>query len=174
MSRTCAMLTVLLLTSLARGDGGAVVARQTLGDESLVVLVSPVPPTAGEVEFSCLRSVSGMAISSLPIHVEALGPAGERVTATVTEPSDKDRFMQSCVITLRPHGTWQISVTLGPGANATTTFTLEIAPAPAESRSLLPWMFAFVPAALLVVIRERLAAAQRRARGAFVGAVADR
>ncbi len=167
------MLAVLLLTTLAIGDGGAVVARQTLGDESLVVLVSPVPPTEGEVEISCMRSVSGLAFSALPIRVDAVGPAGERVTATATDPSDKDRFMQSCVISLRPHGTWKVSVSLNSSPTPTVECTLVVSPAPAPWQTLLPWMLAFVPVALLVVLRERLAAAQRGRRQAWRGEGAE-
>ncbi len=167
MSRVSVMLAVLLVTSFARADGGAVVARQTVGDESLVVLVSPVPPTAGEVEFSCLRSVSGMAISTLPIRIEAVGPAGERVTATVTEPSERDRFMQSCVISLRPHGTWKVSVSLNSSPIPNVEFTLVVSPAPAPSQALLPWMLLWIPAAILIVLRELLVKRQRSARGAW-------
>lgn len=151
----------------AHADGGAVVDRGRCGAYDATIFLSPVPPSAGAIDFSILLSLSGEPQLTVPVHVRAEGPNGAWTEALMHDADSGNRLFRACSLTLGSSGNWKISIQVGENTADFRSFEISVNPAPPPWRASLPWMFLWIPVALLLVAREILAAGQRRRRGAW-------
>ncbi len=159
-----AVLVAALAGSLARGDGGAVVARIEVGESALVVFVAPVPPHAGDVELSFLLTHRGQADSTTPISFTASGPAGVARAGIVESAREGDRFARSALLALT-EGEWVVDAQVQGTPSMRVQVAIAVGPAPPPWMSSLVWMLVWVPVAAIIIVRERLVRRQRAARG---------
>ncbi len=152
----------------AHADGGAVVDRGRYGEYDATVFLSPVPPSAGAIDFSILLSLSGEPQLTVPVHVRAEGPNGAWTEAVMHDAESGNRLLRACSLTLATSGAWKIFIHVGENTSNCRSFDIFVNPAPPPWRASLPWMVLWIPVALLLVAREILAANQRRRRGASV------
>ncbi len=151
----------------AHADGGAVVDRGHYGAFDVTVFLSPVPPCAGAIDFSILVSRNGEPQLSTPVHVRADGPGGAWNEVEMHSADSGNRLLRACSLTLGSPGVWRISILIGDGVSDRGSFDISVNPAPPPWRASLPWMVLWIPAALILVAREKLITNQRRRRGAW-------
>jgi hypothetical protein len=101
------------------------------------------------------------------VHVRAEGPNGAWTEGQMHDADSGNRLLRACSLILGSSGTWRISIQVGENAADFRSFEISVNPAPPPWRASLPWMFLWIPVALLLVAREILVAGQRRRRGAW-------
>lgn len=164
-----AIASLVLTSSRAVADGGAVVDRGRYGAFDVTVFLSPISPTAGPVDISMLIARSGEPQIDLPVRVRMVGPSGVVEEFALERADSGNRLLMSGSCDLESAGNWQCTIRIGNDARDQGAFPLTIAPAPAHWVTMLPWMLLWVPIALLLVAREMLVARQRTSRHAWIG-----
>ncbi|NBX35674.1 MAG: hypothetical protein EBR10_00395 [Planctomycetes bacterium] len=150
----------------AAADGGAVVDRGAWGGGHFVLWVNPAPPTAGPAEWTLLHTPApttapATAPTSMRFALRLEGDGGAWQEGNF-DPASEGSVMHTCNTTLPFAGEWTVTLKCDRPDWPTHTVAIRVQPAPAAWQSALPWMVLWIPAACLVVLRESLAARQRR------------
>lgn len=148
-----------LLSSSAISDGGVVVARETSEGRRVTVFVAPAVPRVGVVEVSVLRSPAPSEPSSIVI-VATSDHGGVERRAEASRAGGGNRMLESALLDLPFEGGWRVEVRCDDGSPS-PSFRIEIAPALPPWRSQWPWLFAWLPLTVLLLVRERLAGRSR-------------
>lgn len=151
----------LMPSGLVRADGGAIVDRGEWGGGHFVLWVNPAPPTVGPTEWTLLHAVDA---ASMPRRmVLRLDGAGGAWQEEVFVPTDAGSAMHTCITSLPFAGEWRVTLRIEDPEWQPHTVALVVQPAQAPWHAALPWMLLWIPAGLLLVLRESLATRQRRA-----------
>jgi len=142
-------------------DGGAIVDRGEWGGGRFVLWVNPAPPTVGPTEWTLLYSADA-ASSSQRIVLRLDGEGGAWQEGTFT-PVDAGSAMHTCVSSLPFAGEWTVTLQIDGSAWQPHTVALRVQPAAEPWHAALPWMLLWIPAGVLLVLRESLAMRQSRA-----------
>jgi len=146
----------------AAADGGAIVDRGEWGDGRFVLWVNPAPPTVGPAEWTLMFSSD--ADSRAPHFVLRLEGNGGAWQEENFQPTDGGGVLLTCVTSLPFEGEWTATLRADGSEWQPRAISLRVQAAPAPWHAALPWMFLWIPAGVLMVMREWLAAQQRRAR----------
>lgn len=161
---TAAAITCCMHT---HADGGAVVDRGRYGAYDVTVFLSPVPPSAGVIDFSMLVSHNGEPQFGVPVRVRAEGADGTWHESEMHGADAGNRLMRACSLSLGSSGKWRVTVRIGDDKANSGAFEIFVNPAPPPWRTWLPWMVLWIPVALILIAREVLVTRQRRLRGAW-------
>jgi len=166
-SQLIACACVLSGAAWARADGGAVIDRGRYGAYEATVFITPIAPSAGEIDLSMLLTRDGQPQLDVPVHVRADGPNGALSQTQMGESTTGNRLLRACALQLGSPGLWQVSIAIGQEKADGGTFQVTVHPPPPKWRVWLPWMVLWIPVVALIVVREILVARQRRNRGAW-------
>jgi hypothetical protein len=144
----------------AAADGGAIVDRGEWGDGRFVLWVNPAPPTVGPAEWTLMYL--GDAKSHAPQMVLRLEGKGAVWQEGNFQPTDGDGVLLTCVTSLPFEGEWTATLRADDSNWQPREVALRVQAAPAQWHAALPWMLLWIPAGVLMVLREWLAAKQRR------------
>ncbi|MBM4007998.1 MAG: hypothetical protein FJ285_00170 [Planctomycetes bacterium] len=160
--------TVLMLVVASVGvphvwaDGGAIVDRGEWEGNRFVLWVNPSPPTVGPTEWT-LMYAGDTASASQRIVLRLDGEAGawqEELFA----PVDAGRAVHTCDTVLPFAGEWIVTLRIDGSSRQPRTMSLRVQPAAEPWHAALPWMLLWIPAGVLLILRESLAMRQGRAR----------
>jgi hypothetical protein len=152
----------LLASACCHGDGGAILARQTVNGLGLTVFASPTPLCAGPVDVSVLVQDGGTPV--LDARVEMAWSAGassstEWVPPCCTMESGADgipairahsnnRFLYSAIVPMKSSGPSELVIRVEQGGReASLVCNLEVRPPPPRALAFWPWL-AFPPIAI--------------------------
>lgn len=144
-----AVVATLAVSSSSRADGGALVARGRLVDGSpAAVFVAPVPPRVGLVSIEAIAEVWRREPPRIRLERDGVSLGG------LSAPSPIDPLAAFIEFEVPSEGDWRLVVESEAGR---LEATIPIAGEPPPWRKRLPWMLAWVPAALLLWMRARWA-----------------
>lgn len=135
------------VASAASADGGAPVATARRDAATYTLLVSPASPTVGPVEFTLLGPSQPAARLRL---IEAQDLAQELSFAQGTLAAGG-----TARTTLDTPGTCRFEVMLDGERQPLLAGELPVQPAPPDWLARWPWLFAWVPVAVLLALRAR-------------------
>jgi hypothetical protein len=137
----------LVASPAASADGGALVARGTLEDGSpAAVFVAPVPPRVGLVSIEAIAESWRREPPRIRLERDGVTLGG------VSAPSPIDPLAAFIEFEVPTEGDWRLVVESDAGR---LEAIVPIAGEPPPWRQRLPWMLAWVPAALLLWMRWR-------------------
>jgi hypothetical protein len=152
----------LLASACCHGDGGAILARQTVNGLELTVFASPAPLRAGPVDVSVLVQEGGTPI--LDAKVEMAWSAGGSSSAEWVPPCcamesnaegipavrahSNNRFLYSAIVPMKSSGPSELVIKVEQGGReASLTCNLEVRPPMPRALAFWPWL-AFPPVAI--------------------------
>ena len=152
----------LLASACCYGDGGAILARQTVNGLGLTVFASPAPLRAGPVDVSVLVQEGETPV--LDARVEMAWSAGASASAEWVPPCctmesgaerisavrahSNNRFLYSAIVPMKSSGTSELVVKVEQGGReASLICNLEVRPPLPRALAFWPWL-AFPPVAI--------------------------
>ena len=160
-------MALLLVSSFARADGGALRLSQRQGPYRVSVFTSPTPPRAGPVDVSVFvqDAATGEPVSDVTVLVRATprGRPGETIECAATTEAATNKLFRAAVFELPEAGPWELEVRVeGPHGPATVRLEVEAAEAAPRWRTLWPWFGWPALAVGLFVVHRRLARRRQR------------
>ncbi|CAN5118790.1 hypothetical protein BH11PLA2_BH11PLA2_16740 [soil metagenome] len=167
------LLILLLLSNVARADGGTLRLSQKVGPRQVAVFTSPTPPRAGVIDVSVLaQNSAGETDTTVKVRVLATRKDGDSsmISKRATGEAATNKLLQAAILDLPTPGLWMISVIVD---DAETTFELEIAePLPAWW-NLAAWIAWPLLAVVLFAIHRRLVKRRNRGKNLFLSPERD-
>jgi hypothetical protein len=154
-----ALLLALVLTGVARADGGTLRLSRASGPFVISVFTTPEPLYAGPADVSVLvQAREGTAVVlDAAVELRLRAPDGTEQALLATHAAATNRLLQAAPVELRAPGRWLLTVTARRG-DTVATVSCALAVARASPRLGSQWLPLGLPAVcvLLFVWRERL------------------
>ena len=152
----------LLVSVVARADGGVLRLSQASGPFVISVFTAPGTLPTGRAEVSVLVQARDAVVLDTEVELRVRSPAGSEEIMRATHALANNQLLQAALVELPMPGRWQLAVTVRHGSDAATVSSaLDVAPSTAGLAA--HWVPLALPALciLLFVWRERLLAARR-------------
>lgn len=146
MIRLLRLLPILLLTSLAMGDGGVVRTSQQQGPWVITVFSSPTPFRVGPVDLSVLVQDAETRDTVFDVNVNLMlrHAAADAILVEATREAATNQLLRAALFDLPAAGTWSVDVSIASPQHAERLqFTLDAdQPLP---RLLELWIWLSIP-----------------------------
>jgi hypothetical protein len=167
MKQLLLLLPILLLSTIASGDGGMVRASETHGPWTITIFSAPTPFRVGPVDLSLLvqNADTSKTILDAEVNLMLRHASADSLLVAATHDAATNQLLSAALFDLPEPGLWTVDVLVSRG-DVNERMQIELVAGPPIPRLLTLWPWLAIPGitALIFVLHQWLVRSRRSHR----------